>query len=332
MVSVILPIFGEFRVPMLRVCLESLKLQEGVRLEITVAGPDDRSDVENLCEELDCNWVGVPPEQGRADGAFVPGAYRNAAAARATGDYLFNADIDVLYLSKTFFIDLVNFAVVNNVEALYWPPMRRMPVYTVPLFLDMASSGSLAVLLGELDLDRPFLASIPGIPPPETVVFRNNTRTGWIAREAPTFSSISDDGTSIGPDERILVYLADDLDLYRSSPDNRGKEPFFCTQDIHCGSTLVATDYFWLAGGFCLDFTGWGCHDADFQAKLRRICSSREIPRQKQFCVVHLDHQRNYFDCERWRANRRLLEERRERVDGAIAEDRKNLAQFKEDE
>ena len=250
------------------------------------------------------------------------------AASQARGDYLFNADIDVLYTSKTFFSDLVALAAEKQLTVLYWPPMRRMPLDSVPMFLDMATTEQLPALLAELDLRTPFFACLPGTPRLATVVFRNNTRTGWIARQEQSYCSVSEDGTSVGPDERILVYLADDLALYRSSSDNKGKEPLFCTQDIHCGSTLVEMHAFKSVGGFCMDYSAWGSHDADLQWKLRHSHACGTIPRQERFAVLHLDHPRGHFNYTKWVANRALLADRKAHPDAAIDRDRISYSQL----
>ena len=54
MVSVIIPIYGSFRTDMLRVCLESLRLQKGIQLEVTVAVLKGSSGIQTLCDEFEC--------------------------------------------------------------------------------------------------------------------------------------------------------------------------------------------------------------------------------------------------------------------------------------
>ena len=273
MVSVILPIYGAFSRNMLRLSLESLKLQKDIALEVTVSCLEGDNDVESLCRNIGCRYASVPSSIGVVNGNFVPAAFRNAAASQSTGKYIYNADIDIIYLSRTYFAELVALAENRGYMGLYMPPMRRMPIDVVPEFVRTTSTEPLLAVLGNLDFSQSFLASMPGMPPPPTVVFRDNTHTGFIVRESASYSSLSDDGLSLAPNERILVYVAEDFAEYRSSPDNRGKEPFFCTQDIHCGSTLVDRRKFWAVGGFCLGYSAWGCHDADLQWKLRHTCS-----------------------------------------------------------
>jgi predicted glycosyltransferase involved in capsule biosynthesis len=85
-------------------------------------------------------------------------------------------------------------------------------------------------------------------------------------------------------------------------------------------------EHFFAVGGFCERFMAWGCHDADLQWKLKRRYNLIEFPNFPEYEVLHLDHERVYFDKERWQANRKIQEERRkEGPEKAILADKNGL-------
>jgi len=320
-VSVILPAFGEFPREPLPLCVEGFARQKRARVEILVAAVEGEALPLREMDDLPVRVVRVPRRDSSMHGYYLPGALRNAAARLARGRFLYNSDLDVIPHSVTFLRDAISFANSRAAEHVCHPPMRRIPQDDVAPFRRMAARDSLPVALERLSLDRPFIATLlPGSH--RTIVFRNDQAAGTMVRASEEFDSVVLDGEESRGDERILVYLETDFVRYRSREEHRGWEPSFSTQDIHCGGTLVARRAFEHIGGFSTEFAGWGCHDADLQMKLIATCPSTRFPKTHRFLVLHLDHERGYFDPARWRENRRLLEQRRADLPKVIRRDR----------
>lgn len=329
-VDVILPIYGQHRVATLDIVIQSLQRQSGVSLSVIVACANDNTQAIQLCDRYGLQCARVHPRDAVVGGRFVPAAFRNTAIAHSQSELLYNSDADIVYLSSRFFTDLIDWSTRHSLQCVFAPPMRRMPLDVVPRFIDLASNCSLECALGGLILNRPFLATLDAASH-QTVVFRDNKKRGLIRREPQDARWLADNEEPNGSD-RLIVYLESDYSDYRSSTANKGTEPFFCTQDVHCGGTLVSRGAVHDVGGFCMDYLGWGCHDVDLQAKLRTVCRCSRIPRSSRFCVLHLDHERAYFDKSQWRANRHLLATRTSSIETAITLDRKVLTRLVSDQ
>ena len=105
----------------------------------------------------------------------------------------------------------------------------------------------------------------------------------------------------------------------------KGSEPKYSTLNVHAGATFMKREHFLAVGGFCEQFTAWGCHDADLQWKLKGQFNLFEFPNFPEYEVLHLDHERGYFDKLRWQANREIQQARRLKgANVAILEDSKN--------
>src|SRR5690606_33684880 len=101
--------------------------------------------------------------------------------------------------------------------------------------------------------------------------------------------------------------------------------PRFSTLDVHGGGILMRREQFDLIGGYCEQYSAWGCHDADIQWKLRNIFELEQFPYETNFEVLHLDHERDYFNQYMWQVNRSIQKRRKDvGVIDAIMEDRKN--------
>ena len=328
-VDVVLPLYGDHSTASLEVVIESLLMQLGVKVSVVVAHIEDCLEVRRTCDHYNVKSVSVSASDAISNGRFVPAAFRNAAIKTSHSQFVYNGDSDVVYLSPTYFADLLAWSASNESPCVFGPPMRRMPVDVVPRFLNLVHRESLNCALGQLLLERPFLATLEPNSH-RTIVFRDNPEAGLIGRESEDAIWLTDQG-GVSRSDRLIVYLENDFIAYRSTPQNIGKEPYFCTQDVHCGGTLVPRQFLLAAGAFSSEYAGWGCHDADLQAKLGALTGCALIPRITRFCVLHLDHARAYFDESQWNKNRQTLSSRCNSIDLAIANDRRIFKELKSD-
>ncbi len=292
-VSVILPFYRSFDVDKALMSVESAKAQQGAKLEIVVA---EENATPLLAGRLpkDIKYISRPPLNLMDQQYFRPGFVRNLAVSSSSGEFVYNNDGDILFQNPTFFRDLLEKMNKNPNLVLYQPPMRRLPVECLAEFKEMVEQDGLLSAMDSLDKSQDFAVTTPN----NKVVMRVFRKFEY-------------------GEERIFLYTAPDHKRYISDPNNRGKEPLFSTLHFHAGGILMRRSQFDLVGGYSLGFGGWGCHDEDIQWKLSEVFDLKRIPGEARFEIIHLDHERDYFDKDRWAKNR---EERTKRVKkGVIA-------------
>jgi len=298
-ISVIVPIFGNFDRKRVNLTLQSLTKQKEVDLEIVVAEQSSKPLINiSQINNFNVKYVHLPPYNLADNRYFRPGFVRNVAARNSSGEYLYNTDGDVILINPLF---LAN-ALETFKTGLYRPIMRRLPLENFHEFYEQSEMEGLEKAISNLNMDQPYLATSKKNPIKMRVFEKEESGK-----------------------RKIFLYTEGDHKKYLSDPSNKGKEPIFSTLNTHAGAILMRRDHFEDVGGYCVQFAGWGCHDADLQWKLRESFSIEQFPHDYRFEVLHLDHERNYFSHERWMKNREI--QKRRRVQGVIKSVEEDLQQ-----
>ena len=297
-VSVIIPLYKSFDPTRVQMSIDSLRRQQKVNLEIVVAEQSDRP---TFHQQPGLSYVFIPNMVGNQNYA-IPGLIRNEAAKFSSGKYIYNSDGDIVYSNPFYFAEILELIKTGEEVALCRPPMRRLPTEDFEGFRKAWEELGLQKALDVLDMSEEFSARMPGSSV-SIIPFRKK-ESGRL---------------------KIFLYSSSDLKRYKEDPNLKGSEPKYSTLSVHAGATFMKRKHFLAVGGFCQQFTAWGCHDADLQWKLRETFNLFELPNSPEYEVLHLDHERGYFDRLRWQANREIQQQRRLRgVSAAIAEDLKN--------
>lgn len=283
LVSVIIPLYGEFNPERIKMCIDSIKNQRGVDLEIVVV---EQSKEPQLLGLMDITYLHQTPTLSE-DGFYVPGRVRNTAGKIARGEFIYNNDGDILFFNEGYLKQLIALLTDSPNLCLYQPPMRRLPIENFEEFKRRFNSGGIKLAISTLDLSQPHGATYTNQP----IRIRHFKKM-------------------VGGKEEISVATETDHRKYLSG-QNKGKEPFFYTLEIHAGGILMKNSQFDRIGGYCEDYAGWGCHDEDIQWKLRTLFDLQKIPNKKDLEVLHLDHPRPYFSEVRWTKNREIQKNRK---------------------
>ena len=298
LVSVIIPLFGDFDPTKVEMCIDSIKSQRDVDLEIVVA---EQTKIPKLNQVKGISYQHFPTILSD-DGFFMPGKVRNYAAKMATGEFLYNNDGDILFFKENYLKKLVEILKNNQNLCLYQPQMRRLPIENFEEFEKRYQGGGLQFAISTLDISQPYGATYSNHP----IRIRH-------------FKKI------LNEKEEISVATETDHRKYLSA-QNKGKEPFFYTLEIHAGGILMRRHQFDFVGGYCEDYAGWGCHDEDIQWKLRSSFNLQQVPKSADLEVLHLDHPRQYFSETRWNKNREIQRIRKDlSIAVAIDSDKMNL-------
>ena len=299
LVSVIIPLFGDFDSAGVEMCIDSIKSQRGVDLEIVVV---EQTKVSQLADMKNITYKHIPVTKSE-DGFFMPGRVRNHAVKISSGEFIYNSDSDILFLDRSYLKRLMYMLQKSERLCFYQPPMKRLPLENLEEFKKRFREGGLQSAVSTLDFSQPYGATYPN----------NSIR---IRHFKKTLSS---------GEEEISVATETDHRRYLSG-QNKGKEPFFYTLQVHAGGTLMRQNQFFSVGGYCEDYAGWGCHDEDIQWKLCSAFDLQRIPEGVEFETLHLDHPRQYFSEIRWGKNREIQTRRKEAgVENAIKYDQLNL-------
>ncbi len=299
LISVIIPLYKSFDPTRVQISIDSLKQQQKVNLDIVIA---EQSDKPTFHEEKGISYIFIPNERIKNSGYAIPGLIRNRAAELSSGKYLYNSDGDVVYHNTHYFAEILELIKTGDKVSLYRPPMRRLPIEDFDSFKKRWEKLGLQEALDNLDMSEEFTAKMPGSK--VLIIPFRKKESGKL---------------------KTFLYSSSDFKIYSEDPNLKGSEPKYSTLSVHAGATFVERKHFWEVGGFCERFTAWGCHDADLQWKLKGKFNLIEFPNSPEYEVLHLDHERGYFDKKRWQANRKIQQLRREKgVDYAISEDLKN--------
>lgn len=296
LISIIIPIYKNFDGSRLKISIDSLKNQKDVNLEIIVA---EQSEYPTLNSKEGISYVFVP--QGKHIHAN-PGFVRNQAAKVVKGDYIYNSDGDIVYMNPFYLAEILELIKTGKEVALCRPSMRRLPIEDFNVFNSIYEKCGLQVALNSLNIEEPFNAKVPGSK--NSIGFIKKKESGRI---------------------KTFLYSDSDFEKYKSNVNLQGSEPQYFTLAVHAGGTFMEKKQFDSIGGFCERFNAWGCHDADLQWKLRKKFNLIEFPNLPEYEVLHLDHERVYFNKKIWNENLKLQKLRREKnIDEIIKEDLKN--------
>ncbi len=282
LISVIVPVFGDFDSTRVEMCIDSIKSQKHTNVEIIVV---EQTKEPRLNEVRDISYQHIPIALSE-DGFFVPGNVRNYAAKMATGEFLYNTDGDILFFKDNYLAELVKLLRGDSHMCLYQPQMRRLPIENFEEFRKRRQEGGLQNALSTLNISQPYGATYDTCP----------VRIRYFKK-------------MIFEQEEISVASETAHQKYLSGA-NKGKEPFFYTLNFHAGGILMSRNQFDAVGGYCEDYVGWGCHDEDIQWKLRSLFNLQRIPKEKGLEVLHLDHPRPYFSEVRWNKNKEIQKDR----------------------
>ncbi len=282
LISVIIPLFGDFDSKRIEICVDSIKNQRGINCEIIIV---EQTEIPRLEGLQDIVYRHILPSFSE-DGFFIPGKVRNYAAKVANGEFIYNNDGDILFFNNGYLEKLIELLREEPKSCFNHPPMRRLPIENFEDLKNRYEKNGIDFALSSLDCSQPYGSTYP----------ENPIRIRHFIKE-------------INGVREVLVATQTDHEKYLGGK-NKGKEPFFYTLEVHAGGTLMRKEQFEYIGGYCERYSGWGCHDVDLQWRLKHFFDLKRIPQIPFFEVLHLDHPRNYFSNERWKKNERILCER----------------------
>ena len=287
LVSVVLPIYGDFDSRRAILSVESIRNQKGIDFEIIVS---EQGELPKLKSELpqDVKYIFNEHVPSRELSDFNPGLVRNLAISNSEGEFIYTNDADILFLNENYLAEGISLLRKNPILALHRPPMRRLPIENFEHFWDMANKGGITLAMKSLDLSQPYLATTDGI-----------TRELKVVKKEGEYY------------QKTFTTSMDSFRRYLSDPFLKGKEPTIWTEDLHCGGNLLRKEHFEMVGRYCEDFINWGCEDSDLQWKLMQTTELGFFPYTKEFEVLHLDHERRYFSPEMWKRNESIENDRK---------------------
>src|SRR3989344_1793072 len=123
-VSAVIPIYGGFDIKRTLMCIESIKSQKEVDIEIVVSEQGESKrfpDIEGVKHIFSYH----KPKPDLSD--FNPGKIRNIAIMNSTKEYIYTVDADVIFSDLLFFKKALDFLKENPKRILFRPYMKRLP-------------------------------------------------------------------------------------------------------------------------------------------------------------------------------------------------------------
>ena|SRR3989344_62431 len=295
LISVIVPLYGQFDLKRALVSIESILAQEDVNLEVVISEQGVFSMFPKV-KGVRHIFKYHKPEPDLSD--FNPGNVRNVGFVNSMGNYIYTNDADIVfhdtkYLSRSL-IALKN----KQGKVLFRPRMRRLPLADFDKFYNWINSCGLINSISKLNFNQEYIVAVDG-PQRKIRIFEKDS----VYRK--TFTAFEED---------FLKFIGG---------ENKGKEPMFWNETRHCGGNMFRRDQFEAVGGYCEDFVNWGCEDSDLQWKFAEKYGLEFFP--DEFEVIHLDHPKGYFSPEMWARNEEISARRmKEGLEKAIENDRGN--------
>jgi len=288
-VSVVIPIYGDFDINRILLCISSIKIQKDVDLEIVVS---EQGVARRLPEIEGIKYVFTyhKPQEKLSD--FNPGKVRNIAILNSTKDYIYTIDADVV-LSDQYFLKKLSDSLKDSPnKVLYRPFMRRLPLDNFEEFRKWCDSLGIGKALKNLIINQDFLV-----------------KTSPEYKEMKIFEKISKEAGY----KKTFTSLIRDYEKYIEERIGSEKEfnfwPVYWNENRHCGSNFFRRSQFMNVGGYCEKFINWGCEDSDLQWKFRETYNLEFFPPELE--VIHLDHPKGYLSPQMWDLNEKKSAERK---------------------
>lgn len=288
-VSVVIPIYGDFDISRILLCIDSIKIQRDIDSEIVVS---EQGIARRLPEIEGVKYIFTyhKPQEKLSD--FNPGKVRNIAILNSTKDYVYTIDADVVLPDPYFLKRLLDTLRDNPNKVLYRPFMRRLPLDNFEEFRKWCDSLGIGEALKKLIINQDFLV-----------------KTDPEYRELKIFEKISKEAGY----KKTFTSLIKDYEKYIEERIGTEKEfnfwPVYWNENRHCGSNFFRRSQFMDVGGYCERFINWGCEDSDLQWKFRETYNLEFFPPELE--VIHLDHPKGYLSPQMWDLNEKKSAERK---------------------
>ncbi len=305
-VSVIIPVWGHLDTTRLRACLKSLLMQREAELEVVLAEQGQGEPLhEGVAGEFGVRHVFERVEASMAPGPerLSPGRVRNAGVSASTGQFVYFSDGDILYADPRFFAKLLAIATQHPDVVLIWPRQKHLALEAQEhACRSYESRGRFEE--GEVEL-------------------LDEHTMRWVGAGSAGRDSVPPRFRETRLGNMRVVARQEALDRYHGAGEAmRGYEPTFWLSLRGDGATLARRRHVEVVGGVSEAFLSWGCEDSDYQWKLSSLFHVISLAEFPHIAMIHLEHERSWFDREIWERNELLQAQRRQRGPlEAIAQD-----------
>lgn len=282
MISVIIPIYGDFDSKRLQLVLKACKRQKGINLEFVVSEQNLKPQFEAIAKEMNVTYTYASIEsQENGKVLFNTGLVRNEGIRISSGDFLYLTDADIIFIDEEYLLHLTRLSKELN-STLTKPPMIRLLEPSFEDFYESVQQRGITYALSQLDL------------------------SGQVTSIEPIDYQLR----TIQRKDRTLTISEDLFERFKKDSSLRPLAPTLFYDTAHLGGIFVSRQKFDSVVGYCERFYTWGYEDSDLQWKLAQIAAIEEIPSKVRFKVLHLDHPKSYFCPEQNEINRAIAEAR----------------------
>ena len=303
-ISVIIPLYGNFDVKRALLSIESIKIQEGVEVEIIVSEQGEKGRLPEV-EGVKHIFTYHKPQPNLSD--FNPGKIRNIAILNSTKDFIYTTDADIIFSDPHYLKKVLTILKKDSNKVLYRPFMRRLPLDNFDKFSSWCASLGFEKALKKLIINQKFLVKTSPRYRKMKIFEKDSEEAGY----RKTFTSLIKD---------YKRYVKERL----GSDKNLNFWPVYWNENRHCGANFFRRTHFIDVGGYHEGFINWGCEDSDLQWKFREIYDLDFFPPELE--VIHLDHPKGYVSPKMWALNEvKSTKRKKNGVKSAIEFDKKIL-------
>ena len=275
LISVIIPIYGNFCIDRLMICIDSLKSQKE-NVEIIVSEQGENSRLENRLNP-DIKHI-FSPLKSEAEEVYS-GKIRNIGIRESKGEFIYTNDADIIFPNSDYFNIIKNILTKNDKLIIHKPLMRRLIIDNFNEFSNLRENLGFSGAINKLDFNQKYI-----------------TTTDKIERKLKIIKKSSDY-------EKIFTCSWQKFIRYSADKNLKGLEPTIWKENLHAGGNFFRKKHFELVGGYCERYSNWGREDSDLQWKLGELYNLEFFPKNENLEVIHLDHELPYFSKEKWQNN-----------------------------
>jgi predicted glycosyltransferase involved in capsule biosynthesis len=268
-VTVVYPIYGSFDIGRLEAAVLSALGQKHPNFRVLVSEQNKFPIFQSKAKDLGVDYLFLKKTDSTE---FSFGQSRNNALKSIKDGLVYMNDADILFMDENYLSNLCS--LVEDDALLIKPPLVHLRNNEVDTFL-------------EKDKNNIFLAIADLYHPNDHVV---SVYAGPIAITMNTHRN------------RLFMAYSEELRQY-SKEERRTLAPILWYEITHPGTILTNIQNIASVGGYCEKYAGWGYEDKDLIWKLKSAYNTQDIPKEKEFTVIHLDHQKPYFNPDQKQIN-----------------------------
>ena len=161
MISVIIPLYGQFDINRAIMSVSSVLAQRGINLELIVSEQGESPKFPKT-PNVKHIFTYYQPSSELSD--FNPGNIRNIGVSQAVGEFIYTTDADIIFSDEYHLLKSKEFLENNKTKTLFRPKMRRLYLSDFSLFKEWVEEHNITEAVSKLNYEQDYLVKVNSLP------------------------------------------------------------------------------------------------------------------------------------------------------------------------